>query len=70
MHRSIERREGNRMWPAGFLQDQRGVTALEYAVIAGLVVMAVVGVSSLIQGIFSHGFAQIATLVSDAFAHF
>jgi pilus assembly protein Flp/PilA len=47
-----------------FKRDDRGVTALEYAILAGIVVVAVAGLSGTIGNIYSTAFTHISTIVS------
>jgi pilus assembly protein Flp/PilA len=49
-----------------FKRDERGVTALEYAVLAGIIVIAVVSLKSTITGIYTTAFSNISTQVSTA----
>ncbi len=48
-----------------FVRDERGVSALEYAIMAGIVVVALTAVgttfSTSLQGLFTALFAQITT---------
>lgn len=47
-----------------FKRDDRGVTALEYAVLAGIVVVAVAALSPIITKIYSTAFNNISSIVS------
>jgi pilus assembly protein Flp/PilA len=47
-----------------FKRDDRGVTALEYAILAGIVVVAVAALSTTIKGIYTTAFSNISTIVS------
>lgn len=49
-----------------FKKNERGVTALEYAVIAGVVVLAVAGLKGTITSIYTNAFSNISTTVSTA----
>ena len=47
-------------------RDERGVSALEYAVLAGIIVVAVVGVGTLFSPALSAIFTNLTTKVSNA----
>jgi pilus assembly protein Flp/PilA len=47
-----------------FKKDDRGVTALEYAILAGIVVVAVAALSTVISGVYTTAFSNISTIIS------
>ncbi|TDR80251.1 Flp family type IVb pilin [Paludibacterium purpuratum] len=49
-----------------FKKNERGVTALEYAVIAGVVVVVVAGLSGKISQIYTTAFTNISATISNA----
>ena len=49
-----------------FKKNDRGVTALEYAILAGIVVLAVVTLKSTITGVYTTAFSGISSQVSSA----
>jgi len=49
-----------------FKKNDRGVTALEYAILAGIVVLAVVTLKSTITGVYTTAFNGISSQVSSA----
>jgi Flp pilus assembly pilin Flp len=49
--------------------DQRGVTALEYALMAGLVVMAVAAASPMISNMYTSSFNRLVTVATAALSH-
>ena len=49
-----------------FVRDERGVTALEYAILAGLIVTAVVAGVTLLSTGLSSGFSNLAATVTSA----
>ena len=48
-----------------FVQDQRGVTAIEYAVLAVVVVVAVSALASTVNGMFSTAFTSVKNKVTN-----
>ncbi len=59
-----------RVWRASksMLQDEGGVTAIEYALLASLIAIAAIGSISLLGGGVDGMWTKIATAVSDAVA--
>jgi pilus assembly protein Flp/PilA len=49
-----------------FVRDERGVTALEYAILAGVIVTAVVAAGAILSGALSTGFGNLSTAISTA----
>lgn len=49
-----------------FARDERGVSALEYAVLAAVIVVAVVAFSDKLQGLYSTVFSNMESTVTDA----
>lgn len=50
----------------GFLCDERGATAIEYALILGLVVLAIVGSISLLSGSLSNMYLFVSSSVTGS----
>lgn len=48
-----------------FQRDERGVTALEYAILAGVVVVAVSALSGTISDLYKSTFSTISTKISN-----
>ncbi|MGF6569501.1 pilus assembly protein Flp/PilA [Paraburkholderia sp. GAS333] len=49
-----------------FLRDNKGVTAIEYGLIAGLVALAIAGAVSTLSGNLTSAFTAIAALIAPA----
>jgi pilus assembly protein Flp/PilA len=49
-----------------FVRDERGVSALEYAILAGIVVVAVVAVGAIMTPAFTNIFGNLFTKVQNA----
>jgi pilus assembly protein Flp/PilA len=49
-----------------FQRDERGVSALEYAILAAIVVAAVAGLSSTISDLYTTTFASVSTKIQSA----
>jgi Flp pilus assembly pilin Flp len=50
-------------------RDQQGITALEYAIFAGLIALAICAASPLISGLYTSGFNQMATQAASTLAN-
>jgi len=49
-----------------FQRNERGVTALEYAILAAVIVAAVAGLSATITGIYTTTFSHLSTKITTA----
>jgi pilus assembly protein Flp/PilA len=49
-----------------FVRDERGVSAMEYAVLAGIIIVALVGVTSTFNSGILSAFSTLFTKVSSA----
>jgi pilus assembly protein Flp/PilA len=53
-------------WLRAYAANQAGVSALEYVVLAGIIVIAVAALSTTIKGIYTTAFTNISTKVNTA----
>lgn len=49
-----------------FRRDESGVSALEYAILAAIIVAAVAGLSPTIEGFYTSAFGTIQTKITNA----